>query len=65
MIIIKDKRLNLHMTQEELAEKVGVVQSAISAWESGESKPRSELLPKIAEILGCTIDDLFRDAQTS
>lgn len=48
------------MTQMELASAVGVVQSAVGNWESGTRKPTADKLPKLAAILGCTIDDLFK-----
>jgi transcriptional regulator with XRE-family HTH domain len=48
------------VTQGELAEKLGVTQGAVSQWENGDTKPSVELLPKLASVLGCTIDDLFR-----
>ena len=35
------------------------MQSAISAWESGEKMPRASQLPALAEALNCTIDDLY------
>ena len=37
-----------------------VTQGAISQWETGKSFPRAELLPKLADILGCTVDELLR-----
>lgn len=48
------------VTQGELAEKIGVTQGAVSQWENGDTKPSVELLPKLASVLGCTIDELFR-----
>lgn len=48
------------VTQGELAEKLGVTQGAVSQWENGDTKPSVELLPKLASVLGCTIDELFR-----
>jgi transcriptional regulator with XRE-family HTH domain len=47
------------MSQKELAERLGVVQSAISAWESGEKMPRASQLPDLAKALSCTIDELY------
>lgn len=61
--IIRERK---QMSQHELAKAVGVSQGAISQWETGESNPRAEMLPKLANILGCTIDELMReDDQTS
>ena len=46
------------MTQEELAEKVGVSRQALSKWESGETLPDLDRCRALAEIFGVTIDDL-------
>ena len=48
-------------TVPQLAEKMGCTCSAIYFWEAGRYWPKAECLPRIAEILGCTIDDLFTD----
>lgn len=56
-------RVNRGLTQTELAEKLGRVQTAISKWECGEATPPSTLLPKIAEILDCTIEDLYKEEE--
>ena len=58
---IKKKREEAGLRQEDVAEKLGLDQSAISMWETGACKPRTSLLPKIAALYGCTIDDLFSD----
>jgi transcriptional regulator with XRE-family HTH domain len=50
-------------TQHKLAELLGINQSTVAMWETGESMPRAALLPKIAEILNCTIDDLFKEVK--
>lgn len=47
------------LTQKELAEKLGVDQSAVSFWETGRSAPRGAKLFRLADILNCTIDELF------
>lgn len=49
------------LSQEEMAGKLGVNRSTVAKWETGKSMPRAELLPKIAKILGCTVDDLLND----
>jgi transcriptional regulator with XRE-family HTH domain len=56
---IKLLREKISITQKELAEKVGVSQQNISRWETGEVIPKIDKLKRIAEVLGCTINDLI------
>ena len=51
------RKLN-DMTQEELAEKVGVTRQSIAKWESGESIPDLERSKAIADVFGVSLDDL-------
>lgn len=44
------------LTQEELAEKIGVSRQAVAKWEKGESIPDVESCIKLAEIYGTTVD---------
>ncbi len=48
-----------NMKQDELAEMLDVTPQAVSKWENGASMPDIALLPKLANIFGVTIDDLF------
>lgn len=48
------------MTQAELAEKLDVTAAAVSKWENGESKPRTEKLFELANILGVTAEELMQ-----
>ena len=56
---IKNCRQEANLSQEELAERVGVSCQAVSKWEQRISCPDIMLLPKLAKIFGVTIDDLF------
>jgi transcriptional regulator with XRE-family HTH domain len=47
------------LSQYELASYVGVPQANIAFWERSEKPPRSEVLPKMAEALGVTVEDLL------
>ena len=47
------------LSQAQLAKCLDVTQGAISQWETGEAMPQTDKLPKLAEALGCTIDELF------
>ena len=46
-------------TQQGLAEKLGVSHQAVSHWERGESMPDISMLPKLAALLGTTVDNLL------
>lgn len=47
------------MTQDELAEKLGITFQAVSKWETGQTVPETSLLPELAKILNISIDKLF------
>lgn len=49
------RRYVLGLSQTVLAEKVGTVQSAVSEWETGKSKPGGPTLFAIADVLGCDL----------
>lgn len=51
---IKEKREELHMTQEELAEKLNVSRQAVSKWESGLSMPAEGNLQELCKLLDLT-----------
>lgn len=46
------------MTQEGIAEKVGVTRQAVAKWESGETVPDLEKCRLLAELFGVSLDDL-------
>ncbi len=52
-------RKELGMTQDTLAEKLGVTFQAVSKWENALSCPDIVLLPDIADVFGVSIDSLF------
>ena len=56
---IKEKRKEKKITQDELAEKIGVSNRAISKWENGNCMPDSGIILELCKILGITINDLF------
>ena len=56
---IKSLRLSASMTQEQLAQKLGVTAQAVSKWESGTNMPDIQLLPELSVIFGVSIDELF------
>ena len=56
---ISDLRKNKGMTQEQLAQQVGVTAQAVSKWENDLSCPDISILPQLAEALGVTTDELL------
>lgn len=59
MTRIKDLRQTAGITQQQLAESIGVTQAAVAQWESGLTSPKFAHLRAIAEKLGCSVDDLI------
>lgn len=54
-------RKNAKMSQEVLAEKVGVSRQSVSKWENSESYPEMDNILKICKIFHCKINDLVHD----
>ena len=61
IISIKSKRKKRGLSQLALAKRLGITQGAVSQWETGISTPSIVLLPKLASVLQCKIDDLLED----
>ena len=49
-----------HLSQEELAEKVGVSRQTLSKWETGESIPDIVRCKQLADVFSVTLDDLVK-----
>jgi len=62
---INEKIYNLrkehHLSQEELADKVGVSRQTVSKWELGESCPDFDKIMPLCEVFGITSDELLSD----
>ena len=56
-------RKNAGLTQKELSERADVSRKSINAVENGIYVPSTVLALKIAETLGCKVEDLFRLAK--
>ena len=56
---IKERRINLNLTQKELATKCSVSESSIKYYETALRNPKKETLDKIAKALNCTYWDLI------
>lgn len=47
------------LTQAELAEKLGLTNRAVGAWESGRSRPRLDKMQQLADLFGVTVSELM------
>jgi transcriptional regulator with XRE-family HTH domain len=56
---IRSLRRAAGLTQEELAERMNVSPQAVSKWENGHCLPETALLPKLSQLLECSIDDIL------
>ena len=58
---LRIRRLQLLMSQDELAKKIGVTQTAIWQYENGEATPKLEIALRLAKVLGMTVEQLAGD----
>ena len=58
---IKEARLNNKLTQEQLAEKIGVAKSTLAGYEKGNREPNLETTIKIMTVLGIDANYLWQD----
>lgn len=58
--MIASLRKSKGMTQLDLAQKLGITDKAVSKWERDLSCPDISALPKLAEVLGVTVDELMQ-----
>ena len=56
---LKSARASLDLSQQQLADKVGVSRQTINAIEKGDYNPTIKLCVAICRVLGKTLDDLF------
>lgn len=60
---LKAARASMDMSQQELADKVGVSRQTINAIEKGDYNPTIQLCKSICKVLGKTLDELFWDEE--
>ena len=60
---LKSARAALDMSQQDLADMVGVSRQTISAVEKGDYNPTIKLCIDICKVLGKTLDELFGEEQ--
>lgn len=56
---IKARRMDLGLTQTELAKKLGVTRAAENAWEMGLSSPSVPYLAELSKVFGVSVDYLL------
>lgn len=54
-----DLRKKYGVSQESLAKELGLTQTAISKWESGEAKPKIETIKKISKLFGVSVSEIL------
>lgn len=56
-------RKKANLSQEQLADKLGVTRQAISKWESGQTKPEADKILLLSDIFHVTTDQLLKGAE--
>ena len=56
-------RTRMGLSQEDLAEKLGVSRQSVSKWETGQSVPDLDKLIKLADLFGISVDELVREGE--
>lgn len=57
---IKAARKKAGLSQMDVAKALGITAGAVSMWEIGMTRPKSDKLVALADILKCTVDELMR-----
>lgn len=57
---IRENRIRLNMTQDELADRIGISQETIANYESGRRRPPIDTVAAMAHVFGLSVDDLLR-----
>lgn len=61
--VLRERREGCKMTQELVAEKLGVSRQAVSKWEQGKTEPSTTNLVKLARLYGVDPADLLREVK--
>ena len=57
---LKELRLERQMTQEQLAEQIGVSRRTVSRWETGNNLPDLSVIVELADFYGVDLNEIFR-----
>lgn len=60
-IRIRELRKSKRLTQQQLCDMVGINRTYLVGLEAGKSSPTIDLIEKIADGLGITLEELFKD----
>ena len=61
--VLKSHRISCNMTQEFVAESMGVSRQAVSKWENGTSDPSTSNLLKLAKLYGVSAEELLKEME--
>ena len=61
--VIKNHHVRCNMTQEFLADRLGVSRQAVSKWESGASAPSTTNLMALAKVFDVSAEELLKETQ--
>lgn len=61
LVGLAPRRKRVGYTQAAFAEALGVDRTRLTNWETGLAWPSAAWLPKMADLLCCTIDELYRE----
>lgn len=53
------------LLQRQVAEALGVSMGTVAMWDTGRNKPRADMLPRIAKLYRCTVDELLREDEST
>lgn len=56
---LQPRRKAAGLTQAEVAEALGIERATVGMWETGTSWPSARVLPDLAGLLCCSIDELY------
>ena len=62
---LRENRMRCKMTQEFVAETLGVSRQAVSKWENGNSDPSTSNLCELAKLYGVPVEELLNAASSS
>ena len=63
-LFLKELRKEKHITQEELAEKLGVSNRTVSRWETGSNMPDFDVLIELSDFYGVEIKEILEGVKS-